>query len=562
MPVPSPARMSTRSHRFDEVPAPRVQRSSFDLSRKRKTTFNAGYLVPLICFEVLPGDTFSVQGEYFGRLQTLDFPLLDNMYFDTMWFYCNNRILWENWGRFLGAQDSPSSSIDYTIPVLEGNEPGATFQFSVHSLGDYFGLPIDENLGPSALPGDVDEDINALPFRMYNLVHHEWFRAQELQNGTAPNIGDGPDDVTDYVLLKRGKRHDYITSCLIAPQRGEGVSLPIGTSAPVIGNDTTVGWIDQIAGTGYGMYAPTTSEAIRLRTDLYGDPVGTAIGGGTNAGDNRSVGLTTDPTKSGMIADLSEAVAASINDMREAIAIQQMLERDARFGTRYVERIFAQFGVVVPDYTAQRPEYLGGSIDRVGVMSVPQMTASPVTPTMSDAKGALAAYAQIQARSGFTRSFVEHGYVMCLGSLRADISYQQRIDKMWSRQTRYDFYDPLMAHLGEQAVLDKEVWYDTAGTPNGVWGYQERWAEYRMGLDEITGKFRSAAAGTLDSWHLGLHFTSQPDLNATFIQDSPPIDRVLAIDTATQPNCLMDMAFKIRGARPIPVYSVPGLERL
>lgn len=554
----NPSRPSTRSHRFDEVPAPRVQRSSFDLSHKRKTTFNAGYLIPLTIMEVLPGDTFSVQAQFFGRMQTLDFPTLDNMYFDTFWFFCNNRILWDNWPKFLGAQESPGASIDYVVPYLSGTDP-TYFQFDVHSIGDYFGLPIGQNLGPTAGPGGIDVNINALPFRMYNKIFQEWFRAQELQGEYPINKDDGPDSPGNYVLLKRGKRHDYITSCLIAPQRGEAVALPIGDSAPVIGDGFAMGMLGTTDY--YTNFNNNTGFNGVMGVTTVGGSVGGTLAGSAPGGDER-IGLNTDPTKTHVFADLSEAVSATINDMREAIAIQQMLERDARFGTRYVERIFAQFGVVVPDYTAQRPEYLGGSIDRVGVMSVPQTTASPAAPTMSDAKGALAAYAQIQASSGFNRSFVEHGYIMCLGSLRADLSYQQRIDKMWSRETRYDFYDPMMAHLGEQPVYDREVWYAAATTGNGIFGYQERWAEMRMRMDDITGKFRSAAAGTLDSWHLALNFSAQPDLNDTFIQDSPPVDRILAIDTATQPNVLMDMAFKVRAARPIPVYSVPGLERL
>lgn len=556
----NPSRPSTRSHRFDQVPAPNIQRSSFDLSRKRKTTFNTGYLYPLFLQEVLPGDTFSVRGTFFGRLQTLDFPMLDNLYFDTFWFYCPNRILWTNWARFLGAlEPNNDSSIDFTIPTI-GSESG-DFVTALGDMADYFGLPIGVDL--------TDANISALPFRMYNRIFNEWFRAQELQDSPSLLVGDGPDnwDGGQYSLLRRGKRHDYITSCLIAPQRGDGVSLPIGTSAPVIGDGETLGLVNSGivpygAGRTFALVTDNGTVTPRFGQEGYNQSVGFAPGGVTPPSQTTYVGVSEIPGQSGLIADLSEAIAANINDMREAIALQQLLERDARFGTRYVERIFAQFRVVVPDFTAQRPEYLGGSIERVGVMQVPQTTASPAVPTMSDAKGALAAYAQVQSSSGFNRSFVEHGYIMCLGNLRAELGYQERIDKMWTRQTRYDFYDPLFAHLGEQAVLNKEVRYFAAGDPDGVFGYQERYAEYRMAMDEVTGKFRSAAAGTLHAWHLALTFAAEPNLNDVFIQDDPPIDRVLAIDTATQPNCLMDMAFQVRAARPMPVYSVPGLERL
>jgi len=554
MPAPSPSRPNARTMQYDRVPVPQVQRSSFDRNSSHKTTFDSGYLIPVYVDEILPGDTVSMSASFFGRLQTLEFPILDNIYFDTFWFYCPWRLLWTNFPRFLGAQDNPSSSIDYALPVMEDG-PEDTCTIVAGSIGDYFGLLVEElAAGDNPIAG---------PWRMYYRVWNEWFRDQNMQNSLTMEMGDGPEAITNYVLQKRGKRHDYISSVLPSPQKGDAIPIPLGTEAPVIGDGSAIGFLGSTGvGTGHGYlgFRPDagTGDAAAYFTDTNSAAGTTPPAGSTFTG-NRSLGLATNAAASHVIADLSAAIGLDLNQLRESIALQHILERDARMGTRYTERIFGTFGVVVPDFTAQRPEYLGGSIDRVTLLQVPQMTASPAVPTMADAKGALAAYAQLQAQSGFNRTFVEHGFIMCLANVRADLNWQHRLDRMWTRETRYDIFDPALAHLGEQAVLNREVWYDTAD-PQGVFGYQERWGEMRSKMNIISGKFRSEAAGTLDVYHLALDFDAQPDLNAAFIVDSPPLERVLSI--TTEPQVLMDAYFRCRHVRPMPIRSVPGLDRL
>lgn len=547
---------SIMNHRFSQIPQNPLERSSFDRSHGYKTTFDAGYLIPVCLEEILPGDTVAMDATFFARVATLLYPIMDNIFLDTFWFFCPNRLVWDNWQKFNGERLNPNTSIDVEIPYITA-EGG--YEFAAFSLHDYFGLPVGQFFDSTYTR------ISALPSRMYNLIWNEWFRDQNIQNSVVVPTGDGPDayagSFNNSILLRRGKRHDIFTSCLPWPQKGDAVALPLGTSAPVIGNGQTISLQDGI--TGYGIAYSNDAGFngfMRVYDGSDGTAAGSAVAGNPPAGD-LTLGLTSNPANSGMIADLSNATSATINQLREAFAIQQLLELDARGGTRYVEQLRTLWGVQVPDFRLQRPEYLGGSSERIGITSVAQTSEGTVT----DPLGRLGATGQLATRSGFNKSFVEHGYIMCLANVRADISYQECIDRHWTRATRYDFYQPPLAHLGEEAIYEREIQYDTTDqATQTVFGYQERWSHYRYSRSKVTGAFRSNFAQTLDAWHLGLEFATPPALDSSFIVDNPPIDRIRAIVPGEPDNqqIIMDCYFSFRHARLMPVYSVPGLQRL
>ena len=532
------------SHLFSQIPRANIQRSSFDRSHTYKTAFDSNYLIPFFVDEVLPGDTFNLQANLFGRLSTPVVPVLDNLYLDTFYFFVPTRLVWDNWQRFNGEQDNPGDSTDYLIPTVACDGTSG-------SIYDYMGIPYLE--GNGAAEGSTI-DVNSLPFRAYNLIWNEWFRDENLQDSVDVPKGDGPDDSTKFTLLKRGKRHDYFTSALPWPQKGPGVDLPLGDSpVPVVYGNTFLAHNNT--------YKDSRFKGVQafLSTSGGGAAVMDYHTNATIPYDSMSGSFTYSAASSyegwPLYADLSQATSVTINSLRQAFQLQRLLERDSRSGTRYTEVLRAHFGVISPDARLQRPEYLGGHSQRVSINPVQQTSATDTTSP----QGNLAAFGVVSSSErGFKKSFVEHGYIIGLVNLRADLNYQQGLNRMWSRKTRFDFYWPVLAHLGEQVVLNQEIFATgTTEQDEDVFGYQERYAEYRYKPNMITGKLRSTDPQSLDVWHLAQKFDSLPQLNEEFISENVPVKRSLAVQN--EPELILDCFFKLSCVRPMPVYSVPGL---
>ena len=513
----------SNQEQFAKIEEPNVKRSTFDRSCGYKTTLDAGKLIPVFLDEAVPGDTFDVKATMFGRINTALVPIMDNIKFDIHFFSVPLRLIWSNFPKFMGEQENPGDSISYTIPTLTTT----ALQFSEDSIFDYFGLPTKvTNI----------ENVSALPLRAYNLIYNEWYRDENLQDSVTVNKGDGPDALTDYDILDRGKRKDYFTSCLPFAQKGDAVSIPLGTSADV--------YHDAANNSSLTAYS-TVNSAYHVMN----------VNTGANLLANSGAGNSANK----LYADLSTATAATINALRLAFSTQRFLEKDARGGTRYIELIKSHFNVDSQDARLQRPEYLGGGSVDVNMQAVAQTSNDGTNGDVGDL-GAVGTFSVNQ--SGFVKSFTEHEYILGLVSVRADMTYQQGLNRLWSRQTRYDFYWPSFAHLGEQSVLNKEIYTagSAAGTDDNVFGYQERYAEMKYKPSQVTSAFRSNHSASLDVWHLAQDFSALPVLNASFIVEQPPIDRVVA--TPTEPHFKLDCYFDNKTTRPMPVYSTPSLTEL
>lgn len=516
-------------HSFAQTPSVRNARSAFNRSHGRKDAFFFDQLYPIFVDEILPGDTCNLNVNAFVRLAPLLDPVMDNMYMDFFFFFVPNRLVWTNWERFLGSQDDPGDSISFTIPqlsvVASANTPGA--------LSEKMGVPL----------GSGTQSVSALPFRAYNLIWNTWFRDQNLQQSIPVDLDDGPDSEADYSIRARGTRHDYFTSCLPWPQKGTAINLlPAAIVAPVTRTSAATNWKVYNAGTN------TLSGVGTLNSGAAGD-----------LWDGATTAFSLDPNGT-LVSTLTATSAGTINQLRQAFQIQSLLELDGRGGTRYVELLLAHFGVTAPDFRLQRPEYLGGGQITINSHIVPQTSQT----SGSNYQANLAAFATASTAGGkgvgFTKAFQEHGYVIGLACARADVTYQRGIEKHLQRLTRYDYFWPKLQEIGEQAVLRREIWADSTGSDSTVFGYQERYAEYKYKPSTIHGYFASNATGTLDMWHMARKFTSAPELNETFIVSSTPIARALANTNATP--ILYDAFYSYKHTRVMATYSVPaGLGR-
>lgn len=550
-------KIRVRGHRFSDAPAMYMKRTKFDRSHVYKTTFDSGKLIPVFIDEVLPGDTTRMSVNYFARLATPIKPIMDNIYLDWFFFFVPNRLVWEHWQNFCFEQEDPDDSTDYVIPTATatGNSENAY----IGSLWDYFGLPVNT-------PGNLS-GVSALPFRGVYLIWNEWFRDENLQKSVKIQKGDanevldsarsseqpswvftsGTNIVPGLACPPRGKRHDYFTSALPWTQKGPGVSVGLAGTAPIQGTATLtmpngVNLLDRESGYLYASVVGSVSRPADGAMSVWYEP-----GTGNTSVPNVS--------SNGWFANLDESSIFTINSLRTAFQMQKFYERLARGGSRYTEVLRSFFGVVSPDARLQRPEFLGSFTKMVNVNPIAQTSATDDTSP----QGNLSAYGVTAAKfHGFTKSFVEHGYIFGFVCARADLTYQQGINKMWLRSTVYDFYWPTFAHLGEQAIELREIYAQGSEADTTVFGYQERYAEYRYKPSQITGKFRSSVTGgSLDKWHLSQFFKNAPTLNEEFIIENPPIERIIAVPS--EPEFLLDVGFRYTTVRPMPMFGTPGL---
>lgn len=535
-----PARRLVTQQAASLIEPPRVPRSRFITEASYTTAFNAGDLIPFLVEEVMPGDHLSYNVTALVRMATLLFPLYSNQRIETYFFFTPYRLVWTDFLKFMGEQIDPSSDISgFAIPTV-GSPAGG---HAVNTIYDYMGIPVVGQIG-----GAGATVTSALPFRAYNKIWNVWFRDQNQQNHVVDNLGNGPDNNGDYGVFRIAKFHDYFTDALPWAQKFTAPTIPLGGQAPITG----IGVAN--AGGSTGNAGPLLSDESAPLPPRNYDFWKAASAVGDNIVFEATAAANGDPM---IYADLTEATGIDINTFRQAFLVQQLLERDARGGTRYTEIVRSHFGVVSPDARQQRPEYIGGGVSAMNITPVAQ-----TAPTEDGPLGALGATGSSSGTHRATYAATEHGVILGLIVVRSELHYQQGIHRMWSRQTRLDMPWPSLAQLGEQAVLRKEIYAvgDDGTLDNVIFGYQERYQELRTMYSKVTGIMRSTAAGTIDMWHLGQRFTTPPVLGSTFIKDSPPMDRVLAAGSeANNQQYLANIYITRNAVRPIPTYGTPAI---